>query len=154
MVIPQLRLHLQHPGWRLSIFPPCARAVVLTYAGQQTAACHLWPRLDQRTLVKFAPTSLPRAFIVSGLSYGVTPKLRAPLRKPGRGLCIFTPYARARFSLTMRDSRPSAAMWPRLDQRTLVKIAPTSLPLRLHSSGYELRGHPATESPSAETRQG
>ena len=44
---------------------------------------------------------------------------------------------------------------PRLDQLTLIKIAPASLPLRLCNMVrvYELRGHPATESPSAETRQ-
>jgi hypothetical protein len=42
--------------------------------------------------------------------------------------------------------------WPRLDQLTL--MAPASLPLRLCNivRVYELRGHPATGSPSAETR--
>jgi hypothetical protein len=52
-------------------------------------------------------------------------------------------------------AEPPAAMVATLGSATLVKIAPTSLPLRLETcSGYELRGHPTTESPSAETRQG
>src|SRR5450755_2876414 len=88
------------------------------------------------------------------MSYGVTPQLRAPLQKPGRGCCASSHPARAqgfpKLCVTA-DRRPPLATLGSADPdgADVVAAAPCNI-VRV----YELRGHPATESPSAETRQG